>query len=170
MDKAPAISLEDLKASLQSILVTIEEEYHGLFANELRDFIAKVNVFGYHFASLDIRQDSRVHDAFLSLLDQTNKTGVTDASFDYLNATEVQRIDFLTSLNGDVDPDSFEDETVCKALGSIRVMREIQETNGEAGCNRYIISNNQTAQNIFEVFAMIRMSDWETPNVDVDYY
>ena len=61
LDKAPAISLVDLKASLASILVTIEEQYHGLFANELRDFIAKVNVFGYHFASLDIRQDSRVH-------------------------------------------------------------------------------------------------------------
>jgi phosphoenolpyruvate carboxylase len=57
-----------------------------LFANELRDFIAKVNVFGYHFASLDIRQDSRVHhDAFLILLKQTNKNGVTDASFDYVN-------------------------------------------------------------------------------------
>ena len=168
LDKAPAISLEDLKASLASILTAIEEQYHGLFANELRDFIAKVNVFGYHFASLDIRQDSRVHhDAFLSLLTQTNKNGVTDVGFDYVNATEDARIDFLTSLTGDVDPDSFEDETVCKALGSIRAMREIQQTNGEAGCNRYIISNNQTAQNIFEVFAMIRLSDWEAPDVDI---
>ena len=50
----------DLKKELNSILDKVEADYHGLFANELRDFIAKVNVFGYHFASLDIRQDSRI--------------------------------------------------------------------------------------------------------------
>ncbi len=168
LEEAPDISLSDLKSELNSILNKIEEDYHGLFSNELRNFIAKVNVFGYHFASLDIRQDSRVHhDAFLTLLYQTNKIGITDASFDYKNASEKERISFLTSLTGDVDPDTFEDETVRKALGSIRAMKEIQQTNGEAGSNRYIISNNQTAQNIFEVFAMIRLSDWTNPAVDV---
>ena len=168
LEEAPDISLLDLKSELNSILNKIEEDYHGLFSNELRDFIAKVNVFGYHFASLDIRQDSRVHhDAFLTLLNQTNKIGITDSSFDYKNASEKERISFLTSLTGDVDPDTFEDETVRKALGSIRAMKEIQQTNGEAGSNRYIISNNQTAQNIFEVFAMIRLSDWTNPAVDV---
>ena len=168
LEEAPDISLSDLKSELNSILNKIEEDYHGLFSNELRDFIAKVNVFGYHFASLDIRQDSRVHhDAFLTLLNQTNKIGITDASFDYKNASEKERISFLTSLTGDVDPDTFEDETVRKALGSIRAMKDIQQTNGEAGSNRYIISNNQTAQNIFEVFAMIRLSDWMNPAVDV---
>ena len=168
LEEAPDISLSDLKSELNSILNRIEEDYHGLFSNELRDFIAKVNVFGYHFASLDIRQDSRVHhDAFLTLLNQTNKIGITDSSFDYKNASEKERISFLTSLTGDVDPDTFEDETVRKALGSIRAMKEIQQTNGEAGSNRYIISNNQTAQNIFEVFAMIRLSDWTNPAVDV---
>jgi len=168
LDGAPEISLVDLKEKLDEILEKVETEYHGLFDNELRDFIAKVNVFGYHFASLDIRQDSRVHhDAFLTLLEHTNKEGITDASFNYKNATEEERIAFLTSLQGNVDPNTFEDETVRKALGSIRAMKEIQQTNGEAGCNRYIISNNQTAQNIFEVFAMIRLSDWTTPTVDV---
>ena len=168
LEEAPDISLSDLKSELNSILNKIEEDYHGLFSNELSDFIAKVNVFGYHFASLDIRQDSRVHhDAFLTLLNQTNKIGITDSSFDYKNASEKERISFLTSLTGDVDPDTFEDETVRKALGSIRAMKEIQQTNGEAGSNRYIISNNQTAQNIFEVFAMIRLSDWTNPAVDV---
>lgn len=168
LEEAPDISLSDLKSELNSILNKIEEDYHGLFSNELRDFIGKVNVFGYHFASLDIRQDSRIHhDAFLTLLNQTNKIGITDSSFDYKNASEKERISFLTSLTGDVDPDTFEDETVRKALGSIRAMKEIQQTNGEAGSNRYIISNNQTAQNIFEVFAMIRLSDWTNPAVDV---
>ena len=46
-------------------------------------------------------------------------------------------------------------------------MQKIQSQNGELGCHRYIISNNQTSQNIFEVFAMIRLSNWESPSVDV---
>ena len=90
LEKAPEISLEELKEKLQEILVKIEEDYHGLFVNELKDFIAKVNVFGYHFASLDIRQDSRVnHDAFLSLLTHTNSEGKTDPNFEYLAAPAV---------------------------------------------------------------------------------
>jgi phosphoenolpyruvate carboxylase len=45
-------------------------------------------------------------------------------------------------------------------------MRTIQEMNGEKGCNRYIISNCQTLENILELFAMCRMSGWENPTVD----
>ena len=46
-------------------------------------------------------------------------------------------------------------------------MKEIQENNGEKACNRYIISNNQSALNILEVFTMFRLSDWENPTVDI---
>ena len=46
-------------------------------------------------------------------------------------------------------------------------MKQIQRSNGEKGCNRYIISNNQSALNVLEVFAMIRLSDWEVPSVDI---
>ena len=46
-------------------------------------------------------------------------------------------------------------------------MRIIQKSNGENGSNRYIISNNQTAVNILEVFAMFRLSNWLNPTVDI---
>ena len=46
-------------------------------------------------------------------------------------------------------------------------MKEIQLNNGEKACNRYIISNNQSALNILEVFTMFRLSDWENPTVDI---
>jgi phosphoenolpyruvate carboxylase len=45
-------------------------------------------------------------------------------------------------------------------------MQIIQKKNGERGCNRYIISNCQTLENILELFAMFRISAWEKPNVD----
>ena len=46
-------------------------------------------------------------------------------------------------------------------------MKEIQQTNGEQGCNRYIISNNRGVVNVLEAFAMIRLCDWVEPTVDV---
>ena len=46
-------------------------------------------------------------------------------------------------------------------------MKEIQAENGEKACNRYIISNNQSALNILELFTMFRLSDWDNPTVDI---
>ncbi|MDG0967394.1 MAG: phosphoenolpyruvate carboxylase [Flavobacteriaceae bacterium] len=164
----PEISIEDLKSKLHQIYQLLISDYHGMFAKEVDALLNKVNIFGFHFASLDIRQDSRVHHAaFITLLEGAQKQGVVDKSVDYLNLNENEKIEFLTTLQGDLSPESFKDELVYKTLGSIRAMKEIQKQNGELGCHRYIISNNQTAQNIFEVFAMIRLSDWEAPNVDV---
>ena len=164
----PEISIEDLKSKLHQIYQLLISDYHGMFAKEVDALLNKVNIFGFHFASLDIRQDSRVHHAaFITLLEGAQKQGVVDKSVDYLNLNENEKIEFLTTLQGDLSPESFKDELVYKTLGSIRAMKEIQKQNGELGCHRYIISNNQTAQNIFEVFAMIRLSDWEAPIVDV---
>ena len=65
----PEISLSDLKAKLLEIHQLLVSDYHSMFAKEVDALINKVNNFGYHFASLDIRQDSRVHhEAFMTLL------------------------------------------------------------------------------------------------------
>jgi phosphoenolpyruvate carboxylase len=164
----PEISLADLTDKLEQIHELLLSDYHGMFAKEVDALINKVNTFGYHFASLDIRQDSRVHhEAFMTLLKGAQKQGIVNKDVDYLQLDEAEKIEFLTTLKGDLSPDSFSDELVNKTLGSIRAMQEIQTKNGQLGCHRYIISNNQTAQNIFEVFAMIRLSNWEAPTVDV---
>ena len=57
----PEISLADLTSNLQQIHQLLVSDYHGMFAKEVDALLNKVNTFGYHFASLDIRQDSRVH-------------------------------------------------------------------------------------------------------------
>lgn len=164
----PEISIYDLRAKLQEIHQFLVSDYHSMFAKEVDALINKVNTFGYHFASLDIRQDSRVHhEAFMILLKGAQKQGIVNKHVDYLQLDESEKIEFLTTLKGDLLPEKFSDDLVNKTLGSIRAMQKIQSQNGELGCHRYIISNNQTAQNIFEVFAMIRLSNWESPTVDV---
>ena len=46
-------------------------------------------------------------------------------------------------------------------------MREIQKDNGEKGCNRYIISNNESALNVMETLSMFHLCGWQNPTVDI---
>ena len=46
-------------------------------------------------------------------------------------------------------------------------MKTIQKKNGELGCNRYIISNNESALNVMETFAMFSLCGWKNPSVDI---
>jgi phosphoenolpyruvate carboxylase len=85
----------------------------------------------------------------------------------YLKLSEEKKIKILSKIKGDISPDLFEDELSISTLSSIRAMKEIQLNNGEKACNRYIISNNQSALNILEVFTMFRLSDWDNPTVDI---
>jgi phosphoenolpyruvate carboxylase len=49
---------------------------------------------------------------------------------------------------------------------NLQTIKVIQENNGELGANRYIISNNESALNVMETFALIRLKLGES-TVDV---
>ena len=165
--KTPKISLSELNDSLHQIKGILISEHNSLFLDELDDIIDKVKIFGYHFASLDIRQDSRIHSsAFSSIFKIAQKKLNKLFPKNYLELNESDKIKTLSKIKGDISPELF-DGLANSTLGSIRAMKEIQENNGEKACNRYIISNNQSALNILEVFTMFRLSDWENPTVDI---
>ena len=94
---------------------------------------------------------------------QSHTTGVPK---NYLELTSEKRCEALSLMQGDVSPTIYNDEITHQTLESIRAMQSIQKTNGERGSNRYIISNCQTLENILELFAMCRLSNWENPTVD----
>jgi len=65
---------EDLIAQLEEIRNTLITSHDGLFVDVVDDLIRKVNLYGCHFASLDIRQDSRVlRKAYAYCLDRTTE-------------------------------------------------------------------------------------------------
>src|SRR5690606_34986493 len=41
-------------------------------------------------------------------------------------------------------------------------------SNGEPGCNRYIISHSETALNVMEVYALFKMCGWKKEEMTVD--
>lgn len=162
------IKKDDFLNDLNLIKVKIIEDHSSLFLEEIENLINKVVLFGFHFATLDIRQDSRVHHSvFENIVRETEKQGLNIFPKDYLNLSEDDQIKVIQDISGKLKPKDFEDEMVYKTLGSIYAMKTIQKKNGERGAHRYIISNNQTALNVMETFAMLKLCGWKKPTVDV---
>ena len=152
------ILLEELYA-IRELLVT---QHHSLYLEELDYFIQKVKLFGFYFASLDLRQDSRVHHAaFTNMVKELQAKKSTIFPENYLELSEADQIEFLSTIKGSVEPEEFSDEMLVKTLASMRAIKEIQYRNGEKGCNRYIISNNQTALNVIQTYAMLKLSGFD---------
>ena len=140
----------------------IEEKHQSLFIEELDDFINKVRIFGFHFATLDIRQDSRVHHkAFTQIVKDLQHTGDTTFPKNYEFLDEDEQIEILAVVKGSIDPKMLTDDTSVSTIESIYALKEIQARNGERGANRYIISNNQTALNVMQTFAMLNLCGFE---------
>ncbi len=163
------ITLDELKSRLQAIKEIVISEHESLYLDDLEAFISKVNLFGFHFASLDVRQNSKIHDAVFE--DIVSKIcNQTDAVFpeNYSELLENERLNIISgNLQNIVKPEDFEDEITKSTLQSVLAMKSIQERNGEEGSNRYIISNNESALHVMETLALFRLSGWENPTVDI---
>lgn len=59
---------DEFLSRLEEIRTKIESEHDGLFMSRLLELMARVRVFGFHFATIDLRQDSRIHTALVTEL------------------------------------------------------------------------------------------------------
>ncbi len=156
------ISLDTFLSQLLEIKSLLINNYQSLYLTEVKDLIHKVRLFGFYFATLDIRQDSRIHhQVFTQIVKGTLKENITIFPNNYLELSENEQIKILSHVNGKINPTDFSDEMTVKTLGSIKALKQIQKTNGEKGANRYIISNNQSALNVMEVYAMLKLTAFE---------
>ena len=162
------ITLDEFKSQLNKIKTIVIEQHQSLYLDELDSLLIKVNLFGFHFASLDIRQNSKIHDAvFKDIYDFYLKSNESVFPKNYYDLSEEEKFEVLSNVKGNLNPTDFENEITRLTIESIQAIKVIQENNGELGANRYIISNNENALNVMETFALIRLSDWENPTVDV---
>ena len=157
---------DQIVEDLNAIKNYVEEHHQGLFVNEVENFIAKVKLFGVYFTSMDVRQDSRIHTSVLDDVLKAFQEGKLEnvkgkIPKNYSELTEDKKIKALMTLEGQIDPDIFEEEITRETLKSLYVIKNIQDENGEMGCHRYIISNTQTALNVMEVYALARICGWE---------
>jgi len=163
-DNSVTISRQQILDALQSIKQSIVEEHNGLFVSLVDNLITRVQVFGLHFANLDIRQDSSIHEKLI----ETIVTNTHLLPKDYGGLTEEEKINALFKLQPLQNDVVIQDETEKDTLASVKVIAQIQQMNGEQGCHRYIISQTNSALNVVEVLAIFLLGGWKKENITVD--
>ncbi|MFZ0490919.1 MAG: phosphoenolpyruvate carboxylase [Salegentibacter sp.] len=162
------LSLEDFKSKLHEIKGVIVSNHNSLFLDEINDMINKVNLFGYHFATLDIRQDSSIHDGVLKdIISYSSEKDKDILPSNFEELSEEEQVDALTRVKAQVDPEDLGEGMAQATLSSIYAMQSIQKSNGENGANRYIISNCGDVQGVLKPLAFMKMCGWDEPTVDV---
>lgn len=164
-DGSKNVDLDFLLSKLEEIENVLQSKHQGLFLDKLLSFKRKVNLFGFYFASIDIRQDSRViANAFDSVVAANTK--LFPANFS--EQSEANQINHLLSVNGRIDRTSYKDSFVKDTLESFGAILEIQKTNGERGAHRYIISNCRGPLDIAKAYALSRLCAWGDKELTLD--
>ena len=159
------ITKKEIVNTLMDICHTLKEKYNGLFVSQVENLIAKVEIFGLFFASLDIRQDSSVHIAMLEVI--AKQANVLPQN--YAELSDQEKANALLDIKGEVDPAQLEDELFRDTLETMKAIKTIQKINGEEGCHRYIISHSTRALSVLEVFGLMQMSGWKKEEISVDF-
>ena len=161
-------SSEKLIEDLSEIKELIIKEHQSLYLNLVVSLINKVKLFGSYFASMDIRQDSRVHNnVFNELVKSSIENKLDFFPENYFDFSEAEQIQVLSNINGNISLSYFSNELVLNTLNTIKVIKKIQTNNGEKAANRYIISNNKTALNVMQLYAMLKLVAFNE-NLSVD--
>lgn len=158
------LNKQEIIEPLIKIRELLHEQYNDLFVSLVNDLIYKVELFGLYFASLDIRQDSRIHTEVLEHIAQ-HSDALPD---DYYSYDDAQKIEVLSGIGQVVNADNFEDELVKDTLKTIDAVKKIQLQSGVQGCERYIISQCQSALNAMEVFGLLLLGGWRREEMTID--
>ncbi|MBU2939947.1 phosphoenolpyruvate carboxylase [Lacinutrix sp. C3R15] len=157
-NKSSSLTVASFTAELKEIKQLIIDKHQSLYVDEVNSLINKVHLFGFHFANLDIRQDSRKHDQFFNdMVNALIENGSDIFPKNYHDLSEKEQIQILSKVKGNIDLSLIKDEETLKALNTMKAIKTIQESNGEKAANRYIISNNQTTLNVMQLFAMLKL-------------
>ena len=157
-----SISSETILKYLSEAEHILKTQHNGLFTNILVDYRDRVKIFGTHFATLDIRQDRRIHQKVIDEL------VIKYSNQNVAELTNSEKVNILISENVVANPNDFEDEIIRETLKSVINVKEIQSKNGERGMHRYIISNSDTVEDVMNVFALFKVCGYQDKDINID--
>ncbi len=143
---------EEMLADLEYIRSVIVKEHDGLFLNLIDESITKLKMFGFFFATMDIRQDSRKHMLAWDELRRALKI----KNFDALS--EKEKVKTLLKQSFQPNKIRVKDPFVKELIDSIYAIGEIQKQNGLSGCHRYVISNCRSVEDIINVYQLTKLA------------
>jgi len=163
-DPIRSVGYDNIIGPLLIIRAALIEHYQELYLEDLDLLINKVRIFRTHFATLDIRQDHSKHH--LVVEEVLKKNGFISESLDELE--EAKLMELLLHERLTIIASDYTDEVVKDTINNISQLAEIQELNGQEGCNRYIISNSEDIFSVLFVFGLFRWCGWESDAITFD--
>jgi phosphoenolpyruvate carboxylase len=120
----------------------------------LRDARRRAEVFGFHLATLDLRQHSEVHErAVAEILGQGGTAG-------YLDLPDERRIALLADLLGRAALAGAERARLSpearEAVEALEVVGRARRDTGPEACERYVVSFTHSASDLLEVLFLAR--------------
>jgi phosphoenolpyruvate carboxylase len=154
-DVPPYAKADELWTDLDVLYRSLSANGSALLARgRLRNLRRAVEVFGFHLASVDLRQNSDVHERVLIELARTG------AGVDYGAMDENARTEFLLGELATVRPlvspfITYSEETA----GELEIARAVAEVHHRLGRNaipNYVISKATSASDVLEVALMLK--------------
>jgi phosphoenolpyruvate carboxylase len=154
-DAQPYASSAELRSDLDILYRSLLGNGSAMIARgRLRALRRAVEVFGFHLASIDLRQNSDVHDRMLAELFEVG-SGV-----DYLNMDEPARTALLLAELATVRPlispfATYSEETAGE-LDILRTAADLHRQYGKDAVPNYVISKATTVSDVLEVALLLK--------------
>jgi phosphoenolpyruvate carboxylase len=163
LEAQPYDTAQAFKADLQTILQSLKTQHGEVFAaGPLPELIRAVDIFGFHLATLDMRQNSAVHERVVAELLKT--AGVCP---DYAGLDEAARCDLLVRELGHgrllASPYAAYGEETRRELETLGVAAEVIRLYGAEAIRAYIVSNTTSVSDLLEVYVLLKEVGVFTP-------
>jgi phosphoenolpyruvate carboxylase len=149
-------SADEYRADLELVSSALAEAGLGRLAHgKLRDAIRRAEVFGFHLATLDIRQHSDVHE---SAVDEVLASGGRPG---YRDLSEQRRVALLEGLLERADPVAPRDRkgysaSTRETLATFDAVGRARRDLGPEACERWIVSFTRGTSDLLEVLLLAR--------------
>ncbi|MFQ3543051.1 phosphoenolpyruvate carboxylase [Halobacillus rhizosphaerae] len=144
--------LSDLR-QIQTSVKTHQPNKHEL--KMLRKLIRQVELFGFHLATLDIRNHSGEHEAAIDEI--LNKVNISE---NYSSLSEEKKINVLESVLKDPRPITLLNEDYSEAtqemLKVFQMIKQAHNEFGERSIEVYLISMTEAASDLLEVLVLAK--------------
>lgn len=158
-DAPPYASPADFQHDLNIVADSLNKHHGALIAQlRLTGLLQAVGIFGFHLATVDLRQSSDVHERVLTELFKEAGVLHNHAVVNYTELTEDERIALLRSEIQEVRPlvspwISYSPETE-KELAILRMAARCRRKYGDQAITQAIVSHTETLSDLLEVLVL----------------
>ncbi len=153
--ESPVAFAEDLAVIARSLC---DNQAAAVVPLRLKELQQAVSVFGFHLATLDLRQSSDVHERILTELYQRAAIKYEGKPVQYDQLDEEKKIALLLAELDDsrplVSPWQHYSEETRKELAILQAAASVRRHYGNDAINQYIVSHTETLSDLLEVLVL----------------